>query len=80
MEKDVRSDCDRIVPSRLKGKLYVVAVRPAMLYVLETVTLPKRQDADIGGRGKDVTIFTRINNHGQDQECVHQRYSTGCTI
>ena len=35
--------CDRRVPSRGKGKAYNVAVRPAM----ETVTLDKRQDADM---------------------------------
>ena len=33
--------CDRRVPARVKGKVYKVAVRPAMLYGLETVALTK---------------------------------------
>ena len=37
--------CDRRVPARVKGKVYKVAVRPAMLYELETVALTKRQEA-----------------------------------
>ena len=39
--------CDRRVPARLKGKVYKVAVRPAMLYGLETVALAKRQEAEM---------------------------------
>ena len=39
--------CDRRVPARVKGKVYKVAVRPAMVYGLETVALPKRQEADM---------------------------------
>ena len=39
--------CDRRVPARLKGKVYKVAVRPAMLYGLETVALTKRQEAEM---------------------------------
>ena len=41
--------CDRRVPARVKGKVYKVAVRPAMLYGLETVTvaLTKRQEAEM---------------------------------
>ena len=34
--------CDRRVPARVKGKVYKVAVRPAMSYGLETVALTKR--------------------------------------
>ena len=34
--------CDRRVPARVKGKMYKVAVRPAMLYGLE-----KRQEAEM---------------------------------
>ena len=37
--------CDRRVPARVKGKMYKVAVRPGMLYGLETVALTKRQEA-----------------------------------
>ena len=40
--------CDRRVPARVKGKVYRVAVRPAMLYGLETVALTKRQEAEMG--------------------------------
>ena len=39
--------CDRRVPARVKGKVYKVAVRPAMLYGLETVALTKRQEAEL---------------------------------
>ena len=45
--KNVRSVCDRRVPARVKGKVYKVAVRPAMLYGLETVALTKRQEAEM---------------------------------
>ena len=37
--------CDRRVPARVKRKVYMVAVRPAMLDGLETVALTKRQEA-----------------------------------
>ena len=37
--------CDRRVPARVKGKVYKVAVGPAMLYGLETMALAKRQEA-----------------------------------
>ena len=39
--------CDRRVPARVKGKVYRVAVRPAMLYGLETVALTKRQEVEM---------------------------------
>ena len=39
--------CDRRVPARVKGKVHKVAVRPAMLYGLETVALTKRQEAEM---------------------------------
>ena len=39
--------CDRRVPARVKGKVYKVAVRPAMLYWMETVAQTKRQDAEM---------------------------------
>ena len=39
--------CDRIVPARVKWKVYKVAVRPAMLYGLETVVLTKREEAEM---------------------------------
>ena len=38
--------CDMRAPARVKGKVYRAAVRPAMLYGLETVALTKRQEAD----------------------------------
>ena len=43
---NVRRICDRRVSSRVKGKVYRVAVRPEMLYGLETVALTKRQEAE----------------------------------
>ena len=39
--------CDRRVPARVKGKVYKVAVKAAMLYGLETVALTKRQEAEM---------------------------------
>ena len=39
--------CDRRAPARVKGKVYKVAVRPTMLYGLETVALTKRQEAEM---------------------------------
>ena len=39
--------CDRRVPARVKGKVYRVAVRPAMLHGLETVALTKRQEVEM---------------------------------
>ena len=43
VEKNVRSDMRQ---ARVKGKVYRVAVRPAMLYGLETVALTKRQETE----------------------------------
>ena len=39
--------CDRRVQARVKGEVYKVAVRPAMLNGLETVALTKRQEAEM---------------------------------
>ena len=39
--------CNRRVSARMKGKVYKVAVRPAMLYGLDTVALTKRQEAEM---------------------------------
>ena len=39
--------CDRRVPARMKGKVYKVALRPAMLYGLEPVALTRRQEAEM---------------------------------
>ena len=39
--------CDKRVPARVEGKVYKVTVRPAMLYMLETVALTKRQEAEM---------------------------------
>ena len=39
--------CGRRVPARVKEEVYKVAVRPAMLYGLETVALTKRQEAEM---------------------------------
>ncbi len=38
---------DRRVPASVKGKMYKEAVRPVMLYGLETVALTKRQEAEM---------------------------------
>ena len=39
--------CYRRVPAREKDNVYKVAVRPAMLYGLDTVTLTKRHEAEM---------------------------------
>lgn len=39
--------CDRRVPARVKGKVYKVVVRPAMLYSLEAVALTNRQEMEL---------------------------------
>ena len=39
--------CDRHVPARVKRNVYKVAVRPSMLYGLETGALTKRQEAEM---------------------------------
>ncbi|KAK3543099.1 hypothetical protein QTP70_010645 [Hemibagrus guttatus] len=39
--------CDRKISARIKGKVYRTVVRPAMLYVLETVSLRKRQESEL---------------------------------
>ena len=39
--------CDRRVPARVKGRVYNVAVRPEILYGLETVALTKTQEAEM---------------------------------
>ncbi|KAK3548079.1 hypothetical protein QTP70_004507 [Hemibagrus guttatus] len=39
--------CDRKISARIKGKVYKTVVRPAMLYGLETVSLRKRQEAEL---------------------------------
>ena len=35
--------CDRRLPARVKGKVYISVVRPAMVYGLETVVVRKKQ-------------------------------------
>ena len=39
--------CDRRLSTCAKGKVYKTVVRPAMLYSLETVTLTKKQEAEL---------------------------------
>ena len=39
--------CDRRVPARVKGKVYKMVVRPAMLYGLEMVARMKRQEVEL---------------------------------
>ena len=39
--------CDRRIPARMKGEVYTVAVRPTMLYGLETVAMTKRQEEEL---------------------------------
>ena len=39
--------CDRKLSTRVKGKVYNTAARPAMLYGMETVALTRRQEAEL---------------------------------
>ena len=39
--------CDRKLSTRVKGKVYNTAIRPAMLYGMETVGLMRRQEAEL---------------------------------
>lgn len=39
--------CDRTIVARVKGKIYMMIVRPAMIYGLETVVLTKRQEPEL---------------------------------
>ena len=56
--------CDSRVPARVNAKVYKVAVRPAMLYGLETVALTKRQEAEMEMLrfSFGVTIMDKIRN------------------
>ena len=38
--------CDKRIPAKVKGRIYRSAVRSAMMYGLETVTLSKRQEQE----------------------------------
>ncbi len=50
--------CDRRVSARVKGKVYRVAVRPAMVYGLETVVLTKRQVTEMEGAELKMLLFS----------------------
>ena len=50
----------------MKGKVYKVAVIPAMSYGLETVALTKRQEAEM--EVAELKIFIRSDRNGQDHE------------
>ena len=39
--------CDRKLSAKMKGKLYKMLVRPAMMYGLETVAVTKRQESEL---------------------------------
>ena len=39
--------CDRKLSTRVNGKVYNTAIRPAMLYGMETVALTRRQEAEL---------------------------------
>ena len=41
--------CDRRILARVKGQMFRTAVRPAMMYGLETVALTKTQETEIEG-------------------------------
>lgn len=63
METGVRVVSGRSIAARVK--VYKTVLRPAMIYVLKTVALTKRQETR-GGRFEDVKIFTKRDQNGQD--------------
>ena len=62
--------CDRRVPAEVKGKVYKVAVIPAMLYALETVAPTRRQEAEMEMAEvlKMLRFTLGVTRMGQDQE------------
>ena len=62
--------CDRRVPARVKGKVYRVALRPAInvVRVGDAGTDEKTGGGDGGVRVEDVTIFIRSDKNGKNQE------------
>ena len=61
--------CYRKLSTRVKGKVYNTAVRPAMLYGMETVALTRRQEAELEvTEFKDAKICNGSDEAGQDQE------------
>ena len=62
--------CDKRLPARMKGKVYNVAVRPTMLYGLETVALTKLQEAEMEVAELKMLRFSLAlsDKNGQDQE------------
>ena len=54
--------CDRRVPARIKVKMCKLAVRPAMLFGLDSDE--KAGSGNGGGIVEDVTILTRSDNSG----------------
>ena len=55
----------------MKGKVYRIVVRAAMMPGLETLAIGRRRDRPGGGRAKDAEILFRVNKNGQDQERGH---------
>ena len=48
MEKSISGViCDRRLPARVKGKVYSLVVRPAMMYGLQTVAVTKKQVEEV---------------------------------
>ena len=70
--------CDRRVPAAVKGKVYKVAVRPAMLYGLKPMALTKRQEVEMEVAELKLLRFslgvTRMDNIRN--ECI--RGNTAC--
>ena len=73
--------CDRRVPARVKGQVYKVAVRPAMLYGLETVALTKRQEAEMEVAELKMLRFslgvTRMDNIRNELEYIRGTTQVG---
>lgn len=58
--------CNRRVPARVKGKVYNMVVRPAMVYEMETVALKKTGRRAGGSRIKDAKISVGSDEDGQN--------------
>ena len=57
--------CDRRIPARVKGKVYKMAVKTAMLYGLETVAMAKIREAEL--EVAELKML-RFDKNGQDHE------------
>ena len=63
--------CDRKLSARLKGKIYKYAVRPAVLYGMETVAVTERMVKKMEAAELKMVRWPRGDIEGQGEERVH---------